>query len=541
MDLLKPRAEPSFGRLEGVVLGLYAILAGCITFYHEPWSDEAQAWLIARDSSLSELFFKRLHYEGTPGLWHLLLWILCRLHVSYTAMHWVTALLGVAAIYVLLRYSPLPPLIRAILPFCFSLVFLTAIIARSYSLVPLLTFAACAVLTGKKPRPMLFALLAGLLANTSAIAFLLTLGLVPLYFLWPGRRTPPVPTRRIVLAGSALALLLGFAAYTALPAPDVTFGKGEELVSHPALAHLLSEVTRIPQPAAKMNLPEAIPKRNLIDLDRMFLARHSNHPFLGHLVLRSAGCLSIAFFPVSRFNLLALVFYAALLCWLALRRSLTALLPLVVLVIGGRFLGVGEHQANIVTAALIIALWLGWSRPVSLSRRSELLFQIVVLAVLVEQAAWTAHAAIYDIRQPFDPSVATARFILPRAGKARIANIAFEPLSVLPYTSHSIFFNQKTTYWPWRQGFNPDSFIPQTVAQHPDYILDSEPVTGDTLEKDQIMEQWPHGMPYDPRDKASYLREHGYHETHRFCGAQPAQFGFYSFTCYVVYEPLTVR
>lgn len=193
---------------------------------------------------------------------------------------------------------------------------------------------------------------------------------------------------------------------------------------------------------------------------------------------------------------------------------------------------------SVVTAALIVTLWLTWSRPASISRRSELLFQFVLLVVLIEQAAWTAHAAVYDIRQPFDPSIATAHFILPKADKYRIANIGFESVAVLPYASHNIFFNQTTTYWPWEQGLNPDVHIAQTIAEHPDFILDGEGKTEDTLMADQIIEQIPHEQPYSVRDVTGYLREHGYHETHRFCGLQPAQFGFYRKTCEVVYQPV---
>lgn len=541
MDLLKPRANHSFGRVEAVVLGLYTLLIGYVIFHHEPWGDEAQAWLIARDSSFAELFLKRLHYEGTPGLWHLLLWMLCRLHLSYAAMHWLSALLGIAAIYLLLRYSPFPPLVRAVLPFCFSLVFLTAIIARSYSLVPVIAFAACAILTGKRDKPVLFAVLTGLLANTSAFAFLVALGLVPLYLLRPGRGTALSSRGRVVLASAVFMLLLGFAAYTALPAPDMTFGLGEKLASHPAMGHLLSDITGISLPSTKQSVSGAIQSKEPIDLNRLFLARHANHHLLAHMVLRIIGLASVCFFAVSQSNLLAFFFYAALLWWLYLRRSLSGLLPLLVLLMGGHFLGIGERHMVLVTTVLIIALWLGWSRPKSIARRSELLFQIILLAVLVEQAAWSVNAAIYDIRQPFDGSVATAHFILPKASKNRIANIAFDPLAILPYTSHNVFFNQETTFWPWEQGRNPDLYIPQTVAEHPDFILDAESVTGDTLVADQVMQQALHDAPYDPHDKAAYLREHGYHETHRFCGNQPAHFGFYLRTCDLIYEPSTTK
>lgn len=537
MDLLRARPRPSFGWFEAVILAVYAALVGCITFFHEPWTDEAQAWLIARDCSLHDIFFTRLHYEGSPGLWHFFLWILCRLHVSYTGMHWLTALLGVGAVYLLLRYSPFPPLVRAVLPFGFSLVFLTAIIARSYSLVPLLTFAACAVLSSKRNRPVLFAVLVGLLANTSLIAVLLALSLVPLYFFWPGRKPALVPRRPLLVAGSALALLLIFAVYTALPAPDMTYGRAAEFASHPADGRVLSDLTGIPRSVRKVNVSRAIPVRNIPDLKGAFLARHSSHRFVAHMVLRAVGVASFAFFSVSRSNILACAFYAALVWWLVRRRATVALLPLAFVVIGGHFLGAGEHHVNIVTAATVVALWFGWSRSESTSRSIELIFQVLLLAVFVEQIGWTAHAAAYDIRYPFDPSVELAHFIIPRAVDGSVANIAFEPLAVLPYTSRNIFFNQHTSYWTWKRGTDPDSYIVQTVEQHPRYILDAENSFADTIEPDQIMEQVPHGMSYELHDNRAYLQAHGYRQTHRFCSLEPAQFGFYKQTCDVVYEP----
>ena len=59
----------------------FAILLGVTIFRHEMWSDELQAFLIARDShSLADLL-NNLHYEGHPALWHLLL--LIPSHISW--------------------------------------------------------------------------------------------------------------------------------------------------------------------------------------------------------------------------------------------------------------------------------------------------------------------------------------------------------------------------------------------------------------------------------------------------------------------------
>ena len=225
------------------VLGAYSAVAGWIILKHEPFVDEAQAWLIAHDSGLIELFAKRLHYEGTPGLWHFLLWVMCRLHVTYAGMHWITGLFGVSAVYVLLRYSPFPPLIRRLIPFGFALVMQTAVVARGYSLLPLLLFALCVVITGSRHRPMTFAVLAGLLANVSAHCVFLAMAMVPVYLSRSGlNRTRD---RRALFAwpGVVLAGFLLFACYTAMPAADVSYGLGHRLNSHPSISRVLGKIT----------------------------------------------------------------------------------------------------------------------------------------------------------------------------------------------------------------------------------------------------------------------------------------------------------
>ena len=73
----------------GVALALYAGLLAYVIPRHEPWADEAQAWELAQSLSLKSLFGTYIHYEGSPGSWHALLWMLSRMHVTYSGMHWI--------------------------------------------------------------------------------------------------------------------------------------------------------------------------------------------------------------------------------------------------------------------------------------------------------------------------------------------------------------------------------------------------------------------------------------------------------------------
>lgn len=51
----------------------YIAVVACVMAFHEPWFDEAQSWLIARDASFRDMLLVRPHYEGHPPLWWLML------------------------------------------------------------------------------------------------------------------------------------------------------------------------------------------------------------------------------------------------------------------------------------------------------------------------------------------------------------------------------------------------------------------------------------------------------------------------------------
>src|SRR5580700_15313 len=102
--LISPTAKTRPHPLIYMALSAYALLVALTIHRHEPWSDEAQSWLLGRDASLPWLWGHLLHYEGTPGLWQTLVHALIRLGLSYSAYNFVSASLALAAVYLLLRY-----------------------------------------------------------------------------------------------------------------------------------------------------------------------------------------------------------------------------------------------------------------------------------------------------------------------------------------------------------------------------------------------------------------------------------------------------
>src|ERR1019366_4863055 len=74
--------------------------------------DEAQAWLLARDNSLPDLLGHALRYEGTPGLWHLLLWVAIRCGLAYSGLYLISSALACGGAWLVLYRSPFPAWLR---------------------------------------------------------------------------------------------------------------------------------------------------------------------------------------------------------------------------------------------------------------------------------------------------------------------------------------------------------------------------------------------------------------------------------------------
>src|SRR5213078_1498857 len=68
--------------LAPAALAAYAISVAVIELRHEPWRDEADCWLLARDAD-AVTFFHRMGLVGTPGLWHLVLVPFARIGLPY--------------------------------------------------------------------------------------------------------------------------------------------------------------------------------------------------------------------------------------------------------------------------------------------------------------------------------------------------------------------------------------------------------------------------------------------------------------------------
>lgn len=406
------RTHFGFGRVEWCVLAGYAALVGCLVPFHEPWADEAQAWLIARDNSLWQIFRYRLHYEGAPGLWHLCLHVLHALGGGYTAMHWMGAAFALAGVAVFLRWAPFPLLLRVLLPFTFFFAFQYAVVARSYTLYPMLAFGLCA-LFAHRSKALWFALLAGLLANISLQGTVHSFVLMVLYAEYHLRNRAEVSAvdirngsnkyqgsllrfrwRRAVCSPAAglYAVLLLVAALTAIPPPDASIAGGPGPVSGEGADRLLGRFPGflpaseyLPPPplyavsAAKLYKPVPLsilpPDAWVVQPSALrhpgewagWAARHPRYDSQGHLLPASTTqtlllavleFFTLATAPVSTFKVLACGCLLVLIAWLWQRRGLQFLLPWLGNIVVSQALWVSDHHMGLLLVGLLSGVWL---------------------------------------------------------------------------------------------------------------------------------------------------------------------------------------
>jgi hypothetical protein len=523
---------------------------------HEPWSDEAQAWLLAKDNSAWQLFRYRLHYEGAPALWHLIIKAFQHAHGTYDCFGWFAAAFSVIGVYVFLRWSPFPLLIRMLFPFTYFIQYQYAAIARSYVLFPLLVFAICA-LFGRRKHLLLFATLAGFLANLSmqGIEFASVLCALYAYELWQEHRNGfELPRRRMVLAASLFAGMAALACYSAIPAPDVNFAVSDTVstgAAHDLLVRVVGETkpvfTKPPLPGPYLPPMPRQPEPTFVASPAAWAAWQFNHqpPSIARSVEEFAISMATqADWALCTSNLLACAFLAVTVAWLLRRGELRMLGPWFVLLAVGEAIWVSDHHLGMVFTALVAGVWLAYqAKPYApVSRRLDFTFTGIFALVLVLQVGWTISVCRKELGGNYDPGKETAEFLRDNP-VARTAAFNYWAESIQPYFDHNPFYNIPTAYRIWSYKTNPDPYYHEALEAHPDRIVYSAEFPGPGTMRNQWIPlthvptaEERQTLPWD--QAVEYFREKGYVETHRFCGRRFARLTYSYMDCDLIFEPI---
>jgi hypothetical protein len=473
-------AGPGFHWPEIGAAALFAAIVAAAIPFHEPWSDEAQAWQLARTLSLRDLFSTYIRYEASPGLWHFLLWIFIRLGVSYEGVHWICGAIAVVAVSLLIFLAPFPRYLRLLLPFTYFLLFQYAVIARSYVLVPLLLFLAAWFW---KTRPIVVAVLLGLLANVSLHAAVISGGLAIVYLATQLRSegTGRATRRTLGICTCILLAFSSFALWTAWPPHDLRISA--------------------------------------------FRGQSRSFPInaFGSLVLGTCEpwFLSVAFW------------IAVVLCFRA-RRKLLFLLPVLFFTIFSGMVYAQFWHMGLLVPLILSLMWITWPDAGHQSSRSEWAGQSALLALAIVQLLWSGYALKWDHSHAFSGDSSAAQFIAPYVQKHTRIDVTwvdepdahgFDAVGMLPYFDHDIFENSPKPFWWWSESNPIEARFEANLPSRPPIVFVEARLrrTGDTFDMS--------------RPGFQRLTQAGYRLTHEFCGTIPERLDLGITSCHLIFEP----
>lgn len=540
-----PHQDVRFGLLEQIALISYGVLIAVGIAHHEPWADESQAWLMARDQGWWQLVAHSVRYEGSPALWHSLLWVFTRAQISFSGMRWLAGVIATSGIWLWLRYSPFPRLLKLLVPFTFFLAYQDAVVVRSYVLFAPLAFLAAALLRGRTQRPLTLALVLAMLANLSVHGFVLAAGMAVAYvFYLVGR--PAICPRWKVAGAAAIFCAAGLVAVlTAIPPPDVNFSAGEH-VEHSLglMKHLFAG------PGKTVSISEVESSAQQPGALRPVAPPEFKRTRLEQAVRKLGRFLSLITYPLSDYRALGLILFLMLLSRAkdardAGERLWPGLAPYGLMLWVFTFVYMAPRHAGTLLTAFLVAAWLTWpnARTGNAFRHwREPAFAVALFVMCIQQIAWTAHAIHSDVYGSYSGDAATARFLQQQhADSGRVAGFYYHSIGPLIYFPRNIYFNQPGhSYWLWSSKVATDPEAPAAIATAPDFIVVGEfkesregSITADWIAPDSDRRS----ATSDEYRIVPYLQAHGYEETHRFCGHAWMRASFSEELCQVVLQP----
>jgi len=169
--------------LEIIIFVFFCIAVIFLSFFHEPWFDEFQAWGISKDS-IYNILFVIPHFEGHPPLWYLILKIFSSLNLNPELGVRIPNLLFMfGAVCLLIFKSPFPRIVRLSLPFTYFIFYQYSIISRPYSIFCFAIFLSAYLYKTRNEKPFRFVLSLMLLCLSSLYGMVIASAIVFTWFI----------------------------------------------------------------------------------------------------------------------------------------------------------------------------------------------------------------------------------------------------------------------------------------------------------------------------------------------------------------------
>lgn len=382
------------GKCDVITLIIYLLGICTISFFHEPWFDEAQAWAIARSGTIKEILFEIPHYEGHPPLWDLILLPFAKLGAPYElSLAIVNIFFMTLAVAVLLFKSPFPKLIRCLLPFNFFLFYQYGVISRPYCIFVLAIFLAAVCYKNRNENPVKYLLCLALMCAVHSYGIMIAGGLCIVWLIEifieykkSGKLAGILKDRRCWLMFCLLVFaLLVMAAIV----PDENVYLGGKMSSETEKKFDFSCI----------NILFCF----VIFSDSIITS------FFNYAGVPSEIASQIPVIVVS-------ILLVALFVTITYRNKklLTFLLPYGVLSIFGSFVYISPHHIGVITAFVIFVLWIivdesgkvllpEYMNKISakIGKKLKVIVKAIAFLPLLIPIAWSCTSSYFDIRYPY--------------------------------------------------------------------------------------------------------------------------------------------
>lgn len=194
---------------------IWLLLNGILLILHEPWRDEANVWLMARELSPVQLF-REIKYQGHPCLWYLLVMPFAKTGLPFRTIGILSFLIMAVSAGIFLWKGPLNIVVKVLCLFNPIFMYFYPVIARNYCLIALLLMALAWQYPERKNHSIQYGLLLGLLVQADTIAIPVAGLISAMWFmeaLWQCFKTKAFYPMKNVLAGiwiPAVSLILWF-------------------------------------------------------------------------------------------------------------------------------------------------------------------------------------------------------------------------------------------------------------------------------------------------------------------------------------------
>lgn len=482
--MLKTRKE---NISETIAIVVFIVLIAIVKTFHEPWFDESQAWLIARDSNIFEMVWNVMRYEGHTPLWHLFLYIPAHLGVPFEpGIKLANFVFITLAAVVIIKKSPFPLTIRLFLPFTYFVFYQYGVISRNYSLFTLILLVIAAVFPTRNKKPIKFSLLLALLGGVSAYGMLIAFGIAVAWFI------EIVVKHRENIDKFSKTLIL-----------TVTDKRFHSLLFLGAINMLYVAILwpmpdrHTPPLNYEFTVGDRIYRLLVAPAGAVFINENPDFGVSSSgmiLFICLAGLILIATFFIWTLNR-GIFFYSAL--------------PYVCVTLFMTFVYFSLHHTGIYALLAIFGIWISldgkkvfrtpvWARKVYLFfykaaksiRIIRRLAALSVICIFCLQIYWSAAASINDIRFPYAPYRDLASFIRENGILGRrifdyysvsnYRNTYFtKNLGVLSYFSKNIFYNhnwgEENLSYAAHRKLNDESLIEYLKnADKPEFIIGND-------------------------------------------------------------------